>query len=116
MKTQSQPLAIVTFISSVEWIKQPFLRLCRNLRAVIAHVDFQPVVRKSYGVHGDRALCVAMRQRIAKKIRDQLPDTLRILMTSGLLPAAFIAIVLNLLLPEDLDGSPDIAGGLSGDN
>ena len=45
-----------------------------------------------------------------------LPDTLRILMTSGLLPAAFIAIVLNLLLPEDLDGSPDIAGGLSGDN
>lgn len=32
-----------------------------------------------------------------------LPDMARILMTSGLLPAAVIAIVLNLLLPEDLD-------------
>ena len=29
--------------------------------------------------------------------------TLNILLTTGLLPAAFIAIVLNLLLPEDLD-------------
>jgi xanthine permease len=31
-----------------------------------------------------------------------LGDTARILLTSGLLPAAFIAIVLNLLLPEEL--------------
>ena len=31
-----------------------------------------------------------------------LGDTARILLTSGLLPAAFIAIVLNLILPEDL--------------
>lgn len=31
-------------------------------------------------------------------------NTAKILLTSGLLPAAFIAIVLNLLLPEDLDG------------
>lgn len=30
-----------------------------------------------------------------------LPDTARILMTSGLLPAALIAIVLNLVLPEE---------------
>ncbi len=30
--------------------------------------------------------------------------TLNILLTTGLLPAAFIAILLNLLLPEDLDG------------
>lgn len=29
-----------------------------------------------------------------------LPDTLRILMTSGLLPVAFISIFLNLVLPE----------------
>lgn len=32
-----------------------------------------------------------------------LPKTAHILLTSGLLPAAFIAIVLNLLLPEDMD-------------
>ncbi len=43
-------------------------------------------------------------------------DTLYILMTSGLLPAAFIAIVLNLLLPEDLsdEATEEVAGGLSG--
>ena len=31
------------------------------------------------------------------------PNTLKILLTSGLLPAAFLAIVLNLVLPEDID-------------
>ena len=29
--------------------------------------------------------------------------TLQILLTSGLLPAAIIAIVLNLVIPEDID-------------
>jgi uracil-xanthine permease len=33
-----------------------------------------------------------------------LPDTLRILGASGILPAALIAIVLNLVLPEELPG------------
>jgi hypothetical protein len=31
-----------------------------------------------------------------------LPDTLKVLATSGILPAALIAIVLNLVLPEEL--------------
>ncbi len=46
-----------------------------------------------------------------------LPDTLRILMTSGLLPAALIAIILNLVLPEEMsDGSTDeVSGGHAGD-
>ena len=37
-------------------------------------------------------------------------------MTSGLLPAALIAIVLNLLLPQDLSGeaTEEVSGGLSG--
>ncbi|ANP38708.1 uracil permease [Phaeobacter gallaeciensis] len=45
-----------------------------------------------------------------------LPDTLRILMTSGLLPAAVIAIVLNLVLPMELPGSAteEVSGGMSG--
>jgi len=45
-----------------------------------------------------------------------LPDTARILMTSGLLPAAFIAIVLNLVLPEELAGeaTEEVSGGMSG--
>lgn len=45
-----------------------------------------------------------------------LPETLRILMTSGLLPAAFIAIALNLILPEELSGeaTEEVSGGLTG--
>ena len=45
-----------------------------------------------------------------------LPDTARILMSSGLLPAAFIAIVLNLILPEELAGeaTEEVSGGMSG--
>lgn len=45
-----------------------------------------------------------------------MPDTARILMTSGLLPAAVLAIVLNLLLPEELseESTEEISGGLSG--
>lgn len=45
-----------------------------------------------------------------------LPDSVRVLMVSGLLPAAFIAIVLNLILPNDLTGeaTEEISGGMSG--
>ena len=46
-----------------------------------------------------------------------LPDTLRVLAASGILPAAFIAIVLNLVLPETLAGeaTEEVSGGLAGD-
>tara|TARA_R110002110_G_scaffold415612_2_gene651679 strand:+ start:138716 stop:140092 length:1377 start_codon:yes stop_codon:yes gene_type:complete len=41
-----------------------------------------------------------------------VPDTLRVLLASGLLPAAFIAIILNLVLPEDLaDDIPQDGAG-----
>ncbi|WP_370303768.1 uracil-xanthine permease family protein [Pseudooceanicola sp.] len=45
-----------------------------------------------------------------------LPDTLRILGASGILPAALIAIVLNLLLPEELasEATEEISGGMAG--
>ena len=45
-----------------------------------------------------------------------LPETVRILMTSGLLPAALIAIVLNLILPEELadEATDEISGGHAG--
>ncbi|WP_394179904.1 uracil-xanthine permease family protein [Yoonia maritima] len=61
------------------------------------------------------ALSIGLGLQLEPNAVQYLPDTMRILMTSGLLPSAFIAIVLNLVLPKDLDGSPDIAGGLSGD-
>lgn len=45
-----------------------------------------------------------------------LPSTAKVLLSSGLLPAATIAIVLNLLLPEELDKEQTnfISGGHSG--
>lgn len=45
-----------------------------------------------------------------------LPDTLRILGSSGILPAALIAIILNLILPESLadEATPIVAGGMAG--
>lgn len=45
-----------------------------------------------------------------------MPDTARILLTSGLLPAALIAIVLNLVLPQELSGeaTEEVSGGMSG--
>ncbi len=44
------------------------------------------------------------------------PTRCAVLMTSGLLPAALIAIVLNLILPEDLsdEATEEVSGGHSG--
>lgn len=45
-----------------------------------------------------------------------LPETIRVLGASGILPAALIAIVLNLLLPEELaaEATEEVSGGMSG--
>lgn len=45
-----------------------------------------------------------------------LPGTLKVLATSGILPAAFIAIVLNLILPQELaaESTEEMSGGMSG--
>ncbi|AUH34943.1 uracil-xanthine permease family protein [Paracoccus tegillarcae] len=45
-----------------------------------------------------------------------LPETLRILGASGILPAALIAIVLNLLLPDELadESTEEVSGGMQG--
>lgn len=47
------------------------------------------------------ALSVGLGLQLVPEAVQYLPDTARILLTSGLLPAAFIAIVLNLALPEE---------------
>ena len=46
----------------------------------------------------------------------QLPDSLRILGASGILPAALIAIILNLILPEHLaaEATEEVSGGMAG--
>lgn len=62
------------------------------------------------------SLSIGLGLQLDPKAVQYLPDTLRILMTSGLLPAALIAIVLNLILPEELSDASveEVTGGLSG--
>ncbi len=62
------------------------------------------------------ALSVGLGLQLEPDAVKYLPDTMRILMTSGLLPAALIAIVLNLLLPEDLadEATEEVSGGMAG--
>ncbi|WP_424965609.1 nucleobase:cation symporter-2 family protein [Dinoroseobacter sp. S375] len=62
------------------------------------------------------ALSVGLGLQLEPGAVQYLPDTLRILMTSGLLPAAAIAIALNLILPEELseESTEEVSGGLKG--
>jgi xanthine permease len=62
------------------------------------------------------ALSVGLGLQLDPKAVQYLPDTLRILMTSGLLPAALIAILLNLILPEELsdEATEEVSGGMKG--
>lgn len=48
------------------------------------------------------SLSVGLGLQLAPEALQHLPATLKVLMTSGLLPAAAIAITLNLLLPEEI--------------
>ena len=62
------------------------------------------------------SLSVGLGLQLDPKAVQYLPDTVRILMTSGLLPAALIAIVLNLVLPQNLadEATEEVSGGMSG--
>jgi xanthine permease len=50
------------------------------------------------------ALSLGLGLQLEPGALQHLPETLKVLATSGILPAALIAIVLNLVLPEELDG------------
>ena len=41
--------------------------------------------------------------QVVPKALQHVPGTLKILLTSGILPAAILPIVLNMVLPEELD-------------
>jgi len=64
------------------------------------------------------ALSIGLGLQLEPGALQHLPQTAKVLLTSGLLPAAFIAITLNLLLPEELadDQTNFISGGHSGDD
>ncbi len=62
------------------------------------------------------ALSIGLGLQLEPGALQHLPDTLRLLATTGLLPAALIAIVLNLVLPEELsdEQTDEISGGHAG--
>ena len=49
------------------------------------------------------SLSIGLGIQAVPKSMQHLPDTLEMLMVSGLLPAAAISVVLNLLIPKDID-------------
>ncbi len=63
------------------------------------------------------ALSIGLGLQLEPGALQHLPKTAAVLLTSGLLPAAFIAIVLNLVLPQELadDQTNLISGGLAGE-
>jgi xanthine permease len=48
------------------------------------------------------SLAIGLGLQLEPGALQHVPETIRVLMVSGLLPAAFIAIILNLILPEEL--------------
>lgn len=53
------------------------------------------------------ALSVGLGLQLQPEALQHLPDTLKVLMTSGLLPSALIAIILNLVIPHEVDDEGD---------
>ena len=49
------------------------------------------------------SMSIGLGLQAVPKSMQHLPDSLEMLMVSGLLPAAAIAVVLNLLIPEEID-------------
>ena len=62
------------------------------------------------------ALSLGLGLQLEPNALQHLPQTLQVLATSGILPAALIAIVLNLILPEELsdEATEEVSGGMAG--
>lgn len=62
------------------------------------------------------SLSVGLGLQLEPGALQHLPKTAQILLTSGLLPAAFLAVILNLVLPDDLPGeaTEEVSGGMAG--
>ena len=62
------------------------------------------------------ALSLGLGLQLEPDALQYLPGTVKVLATSGILPAALIAIVLNLVLPQDLadESTEEVSGGMAG--
>ena len=62
------------------------------------------------------SLSIGLGLQLEPSALQHLPATLKILLTSGLLPAAGLAVILNLVLPENLsdEATEEVSGGMAG--
>lgn len=62
------------------------------------------------------ALSLGLGLQLEPQALQYLPETVMVLATSGILPAALIAIVLNLVLPKELpaEATEEVSGGMAG--
>ena len=62
------------------------------------------------------SLSIGLGLQLGPGALQHMGDAARILLTSGLLSAALIAIVLNLVLPEELsnESTEEVSGGMAG--
>ena len=62
------------------------------------------------------ALSLGLGLQLEPQALQYLPETIKVLATSGILPAALIAITLNLVLPQDLaaEATEEVSGGMAG--
>ena len=89
-----------------------FGMVCASGISMLADVDWNRRNMVIFAV----ALSVSLGLQLQPDALQHLPRVLQILLTSGLLPAAAIAIILNLALPNTLSevSTDEISGGMSG--
>ena len=89
-----------------------FGMVCASGVSMLADVDWDRRAMVIFGV----SLSVGLGLQLEPAALQHLPETPRILLTSGLLPAAGLAIVLNLVLPSPLteDQTEELSGGMAG--
>ena len=62
------------------------------------------------------SISIGLGLQLVPEALQHVPGTAKVLLTSGLLPAAFLAIILNLLLPEEManEQTEELSGGMAG--
>ncbi|KGJ05989.1 nucleobase:cation symporter-2, NCS2 family [Paracoccus halophilus] len=80
--------------------------------SILSDVDWN---RRNMVIFG-LALSLGLGLQLEPAALAKLPTTIQVLLTSGLLPAALIAIVMNLLVPHELrdEATEEISGGMAG--
>lgn len=89
-----------------------FGMVCASGISMLSDVDWNKRNMVIFAV----SLSIGLGLQLEPSALQHLPATLKILLTSGLLPAAVLAVTLNLILPEHLsdEATEEVSGGMAG--